>query len=65
VELKIYNTGGKLVRTLVNGHRQPGHYSALWNGLSDRGGPVASGVYYYRLKVGNKFKKTRKMTLLK
>ncbi len=34
-----------------------------WNGRDDRGGSMASGVYLYRLRVGD-FERTRRMTLL-
>jgi len=35
-----------------------------WDGKTDRGQPVASGVYFYKLVAGS-FTDTRKMTILK
>jgi hypothetical protein len=43
---------------------KPGAYTETWNGLSNAGTPVSSGVYFYKL-VTKDFSKTRKMVLLK
>jgi hypothetical protein len=50
VELNIYDVSGTLVRRLTDGPQPAGYLSAYWNGLDDRGGAVASGVYYCRFK---------------
>jgi hypothetical protein len=49
VTLRIYDVGGRLVRTLVAGHLSPGGKSVTWDGRDDAGGLAASGVYFYRL----------------
>jgi hypothetical protein len=59
VELKVYNTLGQEVATLVNEEKTAGTYSAQWNASS-----VASGVYFYRLKAGE-YNETRKLLLMK
>jgi hypothetical protein len=59
VELKIYNTLGQEVATLVNEEKVAGTYSMQWNASR-----VASGVYFYQLKAGE-FSQTRKLLLLK
>jgi hypothetical protein len=64
VSLSIYNVAGQLVKTLVNETRTAGPHAVTWNGRDDRGAPVASGVYFYRLVAGD-FTMTRKLTLLK
>ena len=64
VSLKIYNTLGQLVNTLVDGQQQPGIYSASWNGKDNSGRTAANGVYIYRLESGD-FKATRKMVVVK
>jgi hypothetical protein len=66
VSLRIYNAAGQLVRTLVNQEKAPvqGGFSVDWNGLSNTGQPVASGVYFYQLTANN-FSQTKKMVLLK
>ena len=63
-ELTVFNVRGALVRTLVNGRQQAGVHRVDWDGLSDRGQRVASGVYFYKLVAGS-FVDTKKMTILK
>jgi len=41
-----------------------GTHQVTWNATDDRGLPVASGVYFYRLKAGE-LVATRKMMLVK
>lgn len=64
VRLDVMNILGQTVTTLVDGWRQPGNYSARWDGRDQSGETVASGVYLYRLRAGE-YSSTRKMMLLK
>ena len=64
VVLNIFNTEGRLVRTLVNGEATPGSHNVIWNGLSNSGTAVATGVYIYRLQAGD-FNAIQKMVYLK
>lgn len=64
VQLIIYNTNGKEVFKAVDKFQQAGRYSFHWNGLSNAGENLASGVYYYTIWTNN-FTSYRKMTLLK
>jgi hypothetical protein len=64
VDLTIYNVEGKRVATLVEGVLGEGYRRVVWNGRNDRGNPVASGVYFYRLTTGTKTL-TRKMVLVR
>ncbi len=64
VRLKIYNTLGQVVRTLVNTRQQAGSYEVLWDGTNDFGQQVASGMYIYRIEAGD-FVQAKRMTLLK
>jgi hypothetical protein len=62
--LEIYDTSGRLVRTLVDAPLPPGVHNIAWNGLDDAGNPVGSGVYFYRLNAGA-FEQSRRMTILR
>ncbi len=59
VSLKIYNSMGQEVTTLVNREFQPGRYRAFFDGSG-----LASGVYFYKMIAGN-FVQTNKMMLVK
>jgi hypothetical protein len=62
VELSIYSLRGKRVRALVSGVLEKGSRAIHWDGTDDSGNPVPSGVYIYRLKVGDE-RSVRKMLL--
>jgi hypothetical protein len=64
VNLRIYDVGGRLVRTLVDGFEAAGRKSVAWHGKNNRGELVATGVYFYRMTAPG-FERTRKMVLLK
>lgn len=59
VSLKIYNTLGEEVRTLVNQVMSPGAYSVDFSA-----GSIASGIYFYRLETDG-FAQTKRMMLVK
>jgi aminopeptidase N len=50
VALQIFDVRGALVTTLTDRHFERGIYEITWNGVSARGEPVASGIYFYRLR---------------
>ena len=60
VDLRVFDVGGRLVRTLERATKDAGRYQALWDGRDDSGDPVATGVYLYRLDAGE-FRQTRKL----
>jgi glycosidase len=64
VKLKIYNTLGEEVATLVNAQQNAGAYEVQWNGRNNYGSQVSSGVYIYRLETSN-FSSSKKMILLR
>jgi hypothetical protein len=64
VTLSIYNSLGQEVRRLVDSEQQAGYHLVTWNGRDQQGKPVPSGVYHYRLQVGD-FVSTKKMTVAK
>jgi len=62
--LEVFDLTGAKVKTLVNGDMEAGTYSVVWNGESDSGEQVSSGVYFYRL-TDSEGQRARRMTLLK
>ena len=65
VELEVFNLMGQKVATLVEGVHQAGTYAIRWDGRDDDGRQLASGVYLYRLRVGDGEQvATRKLLLL-
>jgi len=64
VSLKVYNSAGRLVRTLVDRNENPGQKTVTWNGLDNNHNAVAAGVYFYRLSAENRTI-SRKMVVIK
>jgi len=64
VELSIYDITGRKIRVLLNGPLDAGYHSIVWDGLTDRGEAVSSGIYFARMRQ-NGLQKTIKMSLLK
>ncbi len=64
VKLVIYDVTGAHLRTLVERFQKKGNHRVLWDGRDDNGVPVASGVYFYRLKMDG-FVATRRMVLVR
>ena len=62
--LSIYNLAGQLVRVLQADAQQAGEHRLSWDGRDDYGREVASGVYIYRLDVGE-WAVHRRMLLLR
>lgn len=53
VTLTIHNLRGQLVQTLLKDQVSKGSYQIIWDGEDSQGTRVASGVYIYRLRVGD------------
>ncbi len=64
ITMKIYNTLGREVRTLVDAFYNPGNHTVKWDGLDNFGHNVNSGVYFYYMQ-SNDFKEVRKALFLK
>ena len=64
VELAVYDVGGRLVRSLLAKDFPVGEHSASWDGKSDAGERVASGVYFARLS-GPRDSATRRIVRLR
>jgi photosystem II stability/assembly factor-like uncharacterized protein len=69
VSLEVFDLQGQRVATLVRGEQGPGEFSHAFNpgaarSAGARGGPLAAGVYFCRLRAGS-FEGTVKMLLLR
>jgi len=58
--VEIFDISGRLIKTLFEGS---GSHILYWDGLDDDDSPVASGVYFYRLKT-QRHSEIRKMLFL-
>jgi hypothetical protein len=64
VTLRIFNTLGQEVRTLVRASQKAGVYVVVWDGTDEEGRELASGLYFCRLRAGD-FSKAIKMVLMR
>jgi hypothetical protein len=64
VSLAVYNADGHLIKELVKGDVAAGLREISWDGKNTQGHPAGSGVYFYRLKMGDEVL-TKKMVLIK
>lgn len=62
--ISIYNILGQRITQLVNRTMDAGYHHVVWNGRSQTGLPVASGVYFVTMEADGFFK-TRKIVLMK
>ena len=67
VTVSIYSAAGQLIRTISLGRKAAGFYlskdsAAYWDGLTDTGERVSSGVYFYTIQAGD-FVATKKMVI--
>ena len=63
VVLRVYDVGGRLVRTLVDGPTPAGVHHIPWDGTDSRGRAVTSGIYFSKLEVGDQRRSARFMLL--
>ncbi len=69
VSVSIYDTTGKLIRTLSLGFQSAGFYNSrehavYWDGRNALGERVASGIYFYQLTTPS-FQQTRRLVIVK
>jgi hypothetical protein len=50
VVLRVLDPSGRIIRTLFDGSRESGDYSATWDRTNESGGRVASGVFFCQLE---------------
>ncbi|MCK5126268.1 MAG: VCBS repeat-containing protein [candidate division Zixibacteria bacterium] len=64
VRLEVFNVLGQQVIELVNKYQPPGSYDVTWDSRDNNNQPVSSGIYFYRLSIGE-YSESKKMLLLK
>ena len=64
VSLRVHDAAGRTIAILIDGEQPAGTNSVTWDGRSDAGQPVASGVYFVRM-VTESGGFTRKLVLVK
>jgi len=64
VSVKIYNVKGQLVKSLFQGSLDNGYHSLVWNGTDNNNQAAGSGVYFYRVQIGE-YISMNKMLMLK
>lgn len=64
IELSVYDILGRHVTTLARGEFPAGNHTVTWKAVDDKNHRIASGIYFYMLKTGERTE-TRKMILLK
>jgi len=63
VELEIYSLSGQKIQTLINGQLTAGLQTVCWFGDNSQGSKVNSGIYFYRLRIGD-FEVIKKLILM-
>jgi subtilisin family serine protease len=64
IRLGVYSLTGKLVRTLANSSYTVGEHSVVWDGRSNDGSEMSSGMYLYKLESAGSVI-TKKMSLVR
>ncbi|OQX91532.1 MAG: hypothetical protein B6D58_07640 [candidate division Zixibacteria bacterium 4484_95] len=64
VRIEVYDILGQRVRTLVKDFQQAGAYNVVWDGKTESGDNVPSGIYFYRL-ISDFYEDAKKMVLVR
>ena len=72
VDIRVFNSAGQQIRTLVHENQDPGYYKVSWDLRGVSGDRLPSGVYFYRIRAcpepgrgAGGFIRTRKMVILR
>ncbi|MGA2623307.1 MAG: T9SS type A sorting domain-containing protein [Bacteroidota bacterium] len=65
VRLAVYSVLGERIKILTDGLHSPAVYTVTWDGTSESGNRIASGMYLCRLVVNGKSIQTKKLLLVK
>jgi choice-of-anchor B domain-containing protein len=64
VDLRIFDSRGRLLRTLQAPRLTAGLHALPWDGRDERGNSLASGAYFYQVRSG-RWQATGRMTLIR
>ena len=64
VILEVYNIMGQKIKTLIDSDMIAGNHSIIWNGMDDDQIAVASGIYFYCIKIDNRILDIKKLLLI-
>ena len=64
VSIRVYDLRGRFVRKLCDGEFEAGLHKVSWDGRSESGSDVASGVYFFKMESPG-FRQQRKLVLLR
>ncbi len=64
VLIEVFDTNGRLVRTLVDRSREAGSYAEAWNGADNNGRQAGTGAYFVRMRAGE-YRSTAKIIMIK
>jgi hypothetical protein len=65
VKLRVYDTAGKLVRTLTDTRLPAGPHAMYWDGRNDAGRKLSSGTYFIKLTVDGQAAGSHRTTIIK
>ncbi len=52
--VRVCNTAGEVIRTLVSEPQKPGCHTVFWDGKDETGKAMSSGIYFCQLHTGNR-----------
>ncbi len=64
VRVSVYDVLGRRVQVLVDERKEAGRHTVRWDGRGASGQPLASGIYFVRLRAGDR-QLTRRLTLVR
>ena len=64
LRITVYDLKGNLIKDIYDGFQKAGRNNAVWNATNNAGETVSSGIYLYKIQVGESFQ-VRRMMLLK
>ncbi len=52
IAVTLFSVDGRMVRRLIEGHREAGRHTAFWDGAASDGRAVQPGMYFARVQAG-------------